>query len=252
MFGIALRFGVSLPALKTANPTVNPRAMSVGTILIIPLTPSPSAAGTAAAESGNRQAPTPTPVLQVNRPPDCYPAGDGGEWCFLLVENPLSTPLENITGILRLVANDTQKVTEQTALMPLNLLPAHARLPLVAYFSGPLSPSFSASGEVTIAFPLPENDARYLPVSLADQQVQLAADRHSADGSGSLSLPAGGRAAQQVWVVAVAYSRAGAVAGMRKWEADKPLQPGETRPFMVTVYSLGPEIDKVELSVEAR
>ncbi|HPL82470.1 MAG TPA: LysM domain-containing protein, partial [Anaerolineaceae bacterium] len=41
MFSVALYFGVSLEALKTANPQVIPNAMSIGTELIIPITPTP-------------------------------------------------------------------------------------------------------------------------------------------------------------------------------------------------------------------
>lgn len=36
MWAIAQRFGVSLAALKAANPDVDPKAMKIGTILIIP------------------------------------------------------------------------------------------------------------------------------------------------------------------------------------------------------------------------
>jgi LysM repeat protein len=36
MWAIAIRFGVSLADLKAANPDVDPRAMRVGTVLVIP------------------------------------------------------------------------------------------------------------------------------------------------------------------------------------------------------------------------
>src|SRR5512141_2101170 len=44
MFGIALRYGVTLEELKAANPDVNPNFLSVGAVLVIPqsLTPQPS------------------------------------------------------------------------------------------------------------------------------------------------------------------------------------------------------------------
>ena len=50
MGGIAYRFGVTVADLIAANPKVNPRAMSVGTVLIIPATGhAPAAAATAEA-----------------------------------------------------------------------------------------------------------------------------------------------------------------------------------------------------------
>ncbi len=36
MWAISQKFGVSLAALKAANPTVNPNTMRVGTVLVIP------------------------------------------------------------------------------------------------------------------------------------------------------------------------------------------------------------------------
>ena len=48
MTGIALRYRVPLADLKTANPTVNPRLMKIGTVLIIPGT-GPALTGEASA-----------------------------------------------------------------------------------------------------------------------------------------------------------------------------------------------------------
>lgn len=39
MFSIALYYGITLDELKAANPEVNPNAMSLGTVLLIPVTP---------------------------------------------------------------------------------------------------------------------------------------------------------------------------------------------------------------------
>jgi LysM repeat protein len=37
MLGIAFRFGISLDELQAANPKVNPRILSVGAVLVIPM-----------------------------------------------------------------------------------------------------------------------------------------------------------------------------------------------------------------------
>jgi hypothetical protein len=50
----------------------------------------------------------------------------------------------------------------------------------------------------------------------------------------------------------VAYTSDGAVAGLRKWEASTSLIEAGSLPFDFTVYSLSPDIDHVELFVEAR
>jgi hypothetical protein len=44
---------------------------------------------------------------------------------------------------------------------------------------------------VTLALPLPDNDTRYLLVTIQDQQVAIAVDGKSAGVSGRLALSSG-------------------------------------------------------------
>jgi hypothetical protein len=251
MYGIAFRYGISPQALMTANPTVNPRAMGPGTILIIPVTLTPPAsAGTPTAP-----APSPTAIVSIPRTPDCYPSTDGGVWCFLLVKNDRTLGLEIITGVIRLAATDTQaaqKTIEQAATTLLDLLPAGASAPLVAYFPSPAPPSFIPSGEVTLALPLPDNDTRYLPVTIQDQQIAIGGDGKSAGVTGRLALTSGQKPASQVWLAATAFDAVGAVVGVRKWEATGSLSPGSLLSFEFQIYTLGPLIDHVILLAQAR
>ena len=251
MYGIAFLFGVSPQALMTANPKVNPRAMSPGTILIIPVPLTPPAN----ADTPTSPGPSPTAIVSIPRPPDCYPDTEGGVWCFLLVKNDRTSGLESITGVIRLAGGDpqsTQKPIEQAATTLIDLLPAGASTPLVAYFPPPAPLSFIPSGEVTLALPLPENDTRYLPVTIQDQQVAIALDGKSAEVTGSLALSSGQKPASQAWIAATAFDAGGAVVGVRKWEAASPLSPGSKLSFDLQVYTLGPLIDHVSLVAQAR
>ncbi len=189
MFGIAFRYGISPQALMTANPSVNPRAMDPGTLLIIPVTLTPAVSANTPTPPG----PSPTAIVSIPGGPDCYLATDGGVWCFLM-----------------------------------------------------------ASGEVTLALPLPAKDTRYLQVTIRDQQVASAVDGKSAGVTGHLALPAGQKPASQVWVAAAAFDAGGAVVGVRKWEAASVLSPGGTLSFDLQVYTLGPLIDHVSLLAQAR
>jgi hypothetical protein len=244
MFGIALRFGVSLEALKTANPTVIPRAMSVGTILMIPITPQPTAGPTPTPV-------TPTPTILDVQPPVCYAEAGGGLWCFILVRNASQQPFENVQGIVSLVSEGFEPVS-QPAYALLNLLPAGEVIPLVAYFTALPAVPYAARGEITLALPQPDNDARYLPVSITDQQSMIAPGGLSAQITGTLALPEDSPAANLVWLALTAYTADGQVVGVRKWETLIPLLPGETRAFSITVYSLGPAIATLSLQSEAR
>src|SRR4030042_2998743 len=67
MLGIAFQYGISLEDLKTANPGVDPRFLSVGMQLVIPI-------------SGEipETMPTTTPVPMEWQQPLCYRTRDGG------------------------------------------------------------------------------------------------------------------------------------------------------------------------------
>jgi LysM repeat protein len=245
MGGIAYRFGVSVAALKTANPTVNPRAMGAGTILIIPATriptgmPSPTQV-------------TPTSALAANSAPVCYPSQDSGMWCYMLVTNGQSYGLENLTGTISLISGNAASNKEQTATGFLNILPPGKAFPLAAFFPDQPTSSYQIEGQVTSALPQPANDTRYLPANIIEQQATMATDGKSARVTGKVSLTKGNPAAHQIWVLVSAYTSDGVVAGVRKWEASSELASGDNLPFDISVYSLGPEIDHIVCMVEAR
>jgi LysM repeat protein len=244
MYGIAFFFGISPQALMTANPTVNPRAMSIGTELIIPITPS-------APENTPTQSPaTPTPLPVKSLPVRCYAVADGGFWCLMLASNETGQALENLTGKIRLTGADGTLV-DRDAFAPLNLLPPGESLPLAARFLPPLPQDFTASGEVLSALPQPENDARYLPVTLLDPETVIQPGGRSKRVTGAVALAAAEGTAQRVWLALTAYAADGSPAGVRKWEAPEGLAAGESLPFDLTVYSLGPEISGVQVMVEA-
>jgi hypothetical protein len=55
-----------------------------------------------------------------------------------------------------------------------------------------------------------------------------------------------------VWIAAVAYDAQGQVTGLRRWQSNETLPPGGSLPFEMTVYSLGGDMVRVEVVVEAR
>jgi len=245
MFGIALRFGVSLPALKTANPTVLPNFLSVGIVLIIPITPSPPGATPSPQASA-------TPAAVTLDRPRCYPVADGSAWCLALARNTSERGVENVTALFRLSGGDPPVQSEQTAITPLNILPAKSALPVTVFFPAPVPPNAGVEARLQSALPLPENDRRYLPVEFgASGSQQISQDLRSAQVGGDIHLAPGSGPAAEIWVLAVAYDAGGEVIGVRKWESPGPLETGAALPFELEVYSLGPPISRVETYVEA-
>lgn len=245
MSGIALRFRVKLSELKTANPSVIPNAMKIGTVLLIPGTETIPTAPAAAATF------TATPSAILLEKPGCSLDSQGGAICFAMAHNQQSSPLENVTATIRLVDAQGKTIASQQVSTPLNLLAPGSAQPVMAYFPPPLQAGFQAVSVLVNALPASEGSKRYLTVSLDNQQTNILNDGLGAEVSGEVTSQAG-QAASQVWVAAVAYDSSGSVVGLRRWEAAAPLLAGGSLPFALNVYSVGGTITKVGLLVEAR
>jgi hypothetical protein len=251
MFGIALRHGIPLEVLLTANPTVDPGFLSVGTELKIPASaPTPDPAQS-----------TPTPIPVNVSPPDCYPVADGGLWCFLLASNPdRQQGVENLSAQFLVSGYADGQIASQTAFPPLNLLPPGGAMPLAAYFPPPVPASFTVHGQLLSGLFIPGGDQRYVPTTVEDLEIEIQDGQFQpglqAEVSGTVQLTEEEASLRLLWVAAVAYDAQQKVVGMRKWDAGADIPSGESSPlripFSLTVYSLGPAIDHVELLVEAQ
>ncbi len=263
LLAIAIRYGITLQDLMAANPDVNPRILSIGTELIIPLEQkqgTPEVIPTA----------TPLPVgLQI---PGCYPTAEGGLWCFAAMHNELTQAVENLSAWINLIAPGGEVVTGTLAVPPLNLLPAGQSLPLAAYFPSPLPEGVSAKAQLLTASPVSADSGRYLAVQLEISQTSLDTSGLMATVKGRIEYPISAAAgitgtvpltgtvtpggepppASTLWAAVIAYGENGDIVGMRKWESEKPLPAGKHREFEITVYSMGPRIARTEVLVEAR
>jgi len=237
---IADRYGVTLEALLAANPGVQPTALTVGMELVIPIGSSLPAE------------PTPTPAPVMVRQAQCWDETGGGLWCFALLENGLSEALENIAAQFSLLDEDGQVIAEQIAYAPLNLLPPGGAMPLGVHFAAPAPAPAGVRLQVLTAIRLLPGDVRYLPVMLENTLVQLGTGGQSARVSGRVMLTVLDGSAAVLWVLAVAYDRAGNLVGFRRWEAGAPLAGGESLDFDFLVSSVGPAIERVDFLVEAR
>lgn len=268
LLGLAFRYGVSLEQILAANPGINPHFLSVGKTIVIPLkTGEPTAL------------PTPTMLpLQISEPA-CYPSGDGGTWCSVILNNETGQPVENVSVWVGLYSAQGKNTASQVVVTPLNLVEDGQTQPLVAYFPPPFDPTGSARAQLLTAIPARTVAKRYLPASILVKGVQISTSGKEAEVRGSVEL-SGTQRASALWVVAVAYDQAGNVAGMRKWEAEAdpgclptlpsstPTPKGATSPmatpagsrllpvacqsYDLSVFSLGPVIQKVEVLAEAR
>jgi hypothetical protein len=254
MGGIAFNYGLSLDQLLSANPTVQPRMLSVGTVLVIPLQAElPTAA------------PQPTSLPLPTAAPLCYSQADGGMWCFLPVTNDQPQAVENLSATISLVSTTGENLGSQPALALLDLLRPGETLPLVAYFPAPVAGEALPQVGPLSALPVPEEDTRYLPASYQPTGTTLSADGLNARVTGQVILPQGDPAAEAIWLAGVAYDAQDLIVGVRKWEMVSPCSSAAQEagtpqpetgwsqlPFEGDIYSLGPAIERVEIFVEAR
>jgi len=243
MGGIALRYRVPLKDLMAANPSVAPRLMKVGTVLIVPgsgLLPA-AAAGPSA---------TPRPVrLEV---PRCLADPAGGSWCFVKVFNQSGSALINVTVLLRLADATGKELARQNASLPLDLLPAGGMLPLAVYFSATLPVGAQAGAQLLSALPASAAGVRYPVVRISRQQIAIAVDGASAVANGQVELSDAKAQPAQLALLAVAFAEDGSVAGVRHWDSPQALQAGKPADFQIRLYSLGGTIQRVEVFAEAR
>lgn len=246
MFGVALRYGVSLDALKAANPTVIPNMMSVGTVLVIPVTPTPIS------ESASPDDSTPTPdpfsPLRVAAAPVCYQDALGGAYCFVLLENVSDSPVENPSVRFTITGTDSIAL-EMDGILPLNILPAKETIPAVAYFSSPIPSSFEVGALITDWLPVMPDDARYLEAELSIEPSVFSPSAGFAEAKGFVHVLNG--EADYVWVLGVAFDNDGQVLGLRRWEAELPPTLASSLPFSFRVYAMQGEIADLKLFVEA-
>lgn len=236
---LALRFGVSIAALQTANPGVQPAALTVGQTLVIP----------AADETNLPETFLPTPMALELGPVDCF-STVGGQTCLAPVHNSNPETLENIQVQILLLGPDGQTLQSQTALLPLNILQPGQSLPASAFFEN--TASFPALAQLRAALPVRPDDPRYLKTRVDNLLVSIGWNGRFAQVEGLVILAEDAPPAKTLWVAATAYQADGQMIGFRRWEWTGVLPAGQAQPFSCLVYSLGPKIDRVEIQVEAR
>jgi LysM repeat protein len=240
MLAIALRNGISLEELQGANPEVNPRLLSVGTELIIPL-------GDIVPVSPMTATPVPINIAST----DCYVVSDG-IWCFLLVKNDLSRELENLSARVVLYDIDGDIVGEGVAIGALNKLPVDGEIPLVIFIPSSYTGEFTIHTTVLSVQRVPRNDDRYLNAWLEVDETEMSEKGLQTSIKGTYGIPSKSIPGNITWIVGTAYDVEGNVVGVRKIEHFGLIEPGSSHEFTLEIFSVGPRISEVNTMVEIR
>lgn len=241
LLGIAQRFNVTLDELLASNPAIDPNFLIVGDEVIIP-----TGEGSLAVFAA------PTPIAVELAEPRCYPVADGGLWCLVMARNPLPGALENVSAQITLFDPAGEKVDQQLAIAPLNVVPVGEAVPMAVLFPGPIPANFSVQTDLSTALPLEPGSDRYIQINIAVEKIEIAATSGVVEGLITLAGEEGNSLANQVWVAALAFDAEGSIVGLRKWESTAQISPGDALSFQITVYSLGPSIAEIQVQGEAR
>ncbi len=235
LYGIAIKYNITLDQLVLANPGIDSSMLSVGTELVIPL-----------AEEQELTAPTPTPYPLSQDEPVCYLTEDNGLWCYLMVENDQDIALENIILALNLYDADQELIQSVIAIPPLNILFPGQSIQVGAWIENP--PENWTRTTATLLTALPA-DLQQSEVEITNYAVTYSQENTIAQISGSYQITDPDASGSQVWIAGVALSEEQPV-GIRKWISSQELSPGSIYEFEFQIYSLGPQIDRVQLLAE--
>jgi LysM repeat protein len=239
---IALAYGLSREELLAANPGLNPDLLSIGQQLLIP---APGGQGTAT------PIPTPTPLPLQMAAPRCFPNASGGLWCLVTVTNTTGSAVEGLSGLLTLIDTGGEPLVTVPIFPPLNVVPADQVMVLAAYLSPPVPAHSGVAATLTMAVPVQEAESRYALLDWTVVRSQPSADRQSWESGIEIRLPADSATTWRVAVTILALDDQGQVIGFAKWEPAAALRPGEQTETDLTVYSLGPAIERVQVLPEA-
>jgi hypothetical protein len=237
---IAFRHGVKLNELIAANPDIDPNFLTIGITITIP-----------SINENTISIPTPTPIPISFSEPVCYPTSDQGLWCIFMVENNQSFVIENVSGVIHLKSPNFQEISVETN-SPVNIIQPGDRMPLTAFFQPTIPEDFTSKAEILSLLPVQESDERYLQTDIKILDINISKNELSAAISGEILFQDENKTVDQVWITAVAYDIDGNPIGMRSWNSKDELLPNQSLSFALTVFSLGPPIDQIEILGEAQ
>jgi len=237
---IAAFYGVNYDALLSLNPGLNPTVLSIGQEILIP-----------GPEGGPIVSliPASTPIPLVLQPPSCYRRPSSGAWCLTAVSNPSSQDLENLIVEIRLHSPSGDLLEASQVFPPLNLLRSGATMPVAASF--PEAEASEASARVLSVIPANGVEARYRAPTIIRSTDSLQEGGRSWLIAGTVELPSDTPMPNRTLLLATAFDDSNRVVGYAVWEPDPPMESGETRPFTLLVFSLGPPIARVEITSES-
>ncbi|MBN1438614.1 MAG: LysM peptidoglycan-binding domain-containing protein [Anaerolineales bacterium] len=238
---IAAKFGVTVDALIQANPGVDPNALPIGQVLVIPVRPAGS----------ETPPPSPTPVSLELGPPYCYPQPSGGKWCLAMVGNPGPDPVSGLILRFSLYASPEEDAfSALDTAFPLFVLPAGRRTAAAVFFPPELAQPEIARVELASAVRTTEA-LGILPAVVTKETAVPRSDGIELTVEFRIDAE-DGAAATRVDAVLVLLDSLGRPVGFRIWHGQGEWPPGPTHTLTLDAFVLAGRMDSYEFILQAR
>lgn len=241
LFGIAIQYGITVEALTYANSIAVDDYLRIGQALIIPLeVPDPQAEMEIIEPVGNLILPTPTPQPLEIVGVSLATTAVGGLRCMGEVRNTLAEPVTNLQIQAALVDAAGNPIVTNTALAPVDYLPAGKAAPFSILFSDP--PPGIADVRVALlrGETLSAITAGFTPLAVSAVEGSVSGPQYRVAGS---VMNDAGVAVERVTVVITLYDQAERVIGYRQavLENGRQVAAGESLGFSLLITPQGIE-----------
>jgi LysM repeat protein len=235
---IGLQFGVTIDAIKGANPDINPNTLIVGDEVIIPVTEQIASTNLDPQIRKN---------IQFSKP-NCVRSRDGGLWCAVLANNKGEANVEELIVAFSFFDLKGNLIEERYAPTLMNRLLAGSSVPAVLFLHTE-PPNFDTITPSVFSVQVLD------PVEEINILIEIEDEKKSIDGNeatltGKLRIVTDQNVDQtELWIGAAAFDGDDVLVGVRRLEST--VVSGELNDFKITVYAAEPSIAWVHLYSEA-
>jgi LysM repeat protein len=238
---IASKFGVTVDGLVRANPNVNPNALPIGQVLVIP------APGT----GKETPQPSPTPAALDIETPSCYAQPGGGTWCLAIVANPGPDPVSSVfLRFSRYPAAAVDPTVSRETPLPVTVLPAGARTVAAVFFPPEESQEWMVRIELIGAIRTPEAPG-HLPLAVLREDARRSAEGLELTVEFQIDPP-DGAAANRLDAALVLLDSSGRPVGFRTYHGTGDWPSGTPQSLTLGAYLLAGEMESYEFILQAR
>lgn len=239
---VAFTYGIEINEILAINPEITPKALSIGTEILIPYIGDGE-------EGSDELAVISEPLALEVSAPLCTQTAEDGLWCVAVVKNDIGQSANGITLTFSLKNSAGEILDEQTVPALLNLLAPGDELPVVAYFTPAIPAGYDVDVVLKTALPQEEAFSVYQSANLKINSIDTGG--RTASVSAVIEPAEETSGASSYWVALIAYDQKGNIVGVRRMEYQAAEVGEEGLAFKAYVYSSSQDIQSVKVLAEA-